>query len=348
MTGISLLWLWSKRGFIFISYVFLVCFAAVLPIDSIAQASQSSNNALNTFIVVGALVIFAVVCIILIVGRSLYFKSCLQDVPRRYIPSTAIDLPHRGSRELVTQGVEASKQLSTMFIKPKDPVIHPGVEPPERCDDPNIDKVFPEYLNYHSCIKNIADRFKYKGVFMSVDKNKLDIDSTFSDIVREKYIISNENVAVKQNAERLIELYEVLRFSGNPITREQFVYFVELCIYLVEHSLTHHIEEDLTKFPSNTMFSIGEFSTGLQASRIQSRYSAAQSFENDFGENLLNAQLSELLQNKSRIEEERLGRLRRLAGSINESEDEAISSSISRWNTSSGSITNSYSTVVRH
>lgn len=144
-----------------VATIFLIGFSIVLPVDSIAQAAQSSNNAFNTFIVVGALVAFAVVSIAIIVARILFYRSCVQDIPRRYLPITPNDLPHRGSRKMIIENMEKTKELSVLFKRPKEPVIHPGLEPPERCDDPHIEKLFPDYLNYRSCIKNLSDRLKY-------------------------------------------------------------------------------------------------------------------------------------------------------------------------------------------
>lgn len=117
MSGFAKLKSWLYKASLFVSLILLIGFSVVLPIDSIAQASKSENNAFNTFIVVGALVVFGVFCIFIIIGRMLFHKSCLKDIPRRYIPITPADLPHRSSREAVLQNMERSKELTILLKK---------------------------------------------------------------------------------------------------------------------------------------------------------------------------------------------------------------------------------------
>ena len=296
--------IWSKRGFICITYIFLVGFAAVLPIDSIAQASQSSNNALNTFIVVGALVIFVIVCIVVVAGRTLYFRRCLQDIPRKYIPITAIDLPHRSSRELILQNMENSKKLSNIFNRPKDPVIHAGMEPPARCDDPSVEKIFPEYLNYGVCIKMIADRLKYKGIFISLNSKVLENDKTFSDLVMQQFRTDRSSESVNEKAIKLIEIYETVRFSGDEITRDQFLKFVEYCIYLMEETVAlDENEVDISKIRSAMTSYFDDTSLEKDISRIQSRCSANTGFNDKVNNLFINRQLSSLFYPKSKADE---------------------------------------------
>lgn len=268
--------IWLYRGCFFSSILLLVGFSAVLPIDSIAQASVSDNNALNTFIVVGAIVVFFVICIVIVIGRLIYRKSCLVDIPRRYLPVTAADLPHQESREYVLQNMNRSRELCLYFKKPKDPVIHDGLEPPLRCDiqfhNPNINtydikngnglyrrkqkqrrnnnsstnrdgsiitdslgKIFPEYLNYETCMKVVSNRIKYQGYFLSVINFGFETQDTFSDIIKKQFIDGNElNSIHVEKAKRYISLYQYLQYSGKPIKREDFIEFVELSIYFAD------------------------------------------------------------------------------------------------------------------
>ena len=213
----------------------LILFSAVLPIDSIAQAAESENNAFNTFIVVGALVVFVVICVTVLIGRLLYYRSCLVDIPRRYLPITPADLPHEESRQFIVKSMERSKELSVLFNTPQEPVIHAGLEPPKRCDIHNYEKIFPEYLDYKAAIKSIRTKFKYTGVFLPVSDTRADIDQTISDIINSNYInqgCSTNEEAVK--AKRFIHIYEYCTFSGEDVTREQFLEFVELYIYFAD------------------------------------------------------------------------------------------------------------------
>ncbi|CCK70483.1 Dlt1p KNAG_0E02220 [Huiozyma naganishii CBS 8797] len=222
------------RGSLFIVILLLIGFAAVTPIDSIAQATVSDNDAFNTFIVIGALVVFGVVCIIIIVGRMIYRESCLIDIPRRYLPITVADLPHKGSRDMLLQNMDRSKELTVLFKKPKDPVIHNGLEPPANCDLPDYEKLFPEYLNYESCLQTVASRIKYQGLFMSIMDLKLSLQDTFEDLITNQFIKGNNNKIQIEKARRYVDIYEFLQYSGKPIARELFIEFVELSIYFAD------------------------------------------------------------------------------------------------------------------
>lgn len=215
----------------------LISFSAVMPIDSIAQASESENNAFNTFIVVGALVVFVLLCITILVGRVIYNRSCLLDIPRRYLPVTPADLPHEESREFILESMERSKDLNVLFNIPIYPVIHPGLEPPERSASTNAEKIFPSYLDYKSAMKTISKKFKYTGTFLSLPDVGVNIDDTITDFVYSTYVKDNlENVEQINNAKKFIQIYEHCIFSGEDVTREQFLEFVQLCIYFTDNN----------------------------------------------------------------------------------------------------------------
>ncbi|GAV46799.1 hypothetical protein ZYGR_0A03960 [Zygosaccharomyces rouxii] len=246
--------LWLFRSIKAIVIIFLVGFSIVLPVDSIVQAAESSNTALNTFIVVGALVAFGLVSIIIIVGRIIFCRSCIQDIPRRYLPITPNDLPHRGSRKMIMENMEKSKELSILFKKPKEPVIHAGLEPPSRCDDPRYEKLFPDYLNYRSCIKSLSDRLKYQGIFLNNMNIDMKLGETFADVVSNQFTRNTRNKTQIDNSKKFIDLYKTIRYSGREVTRQQFIDFVSLAIYFVEVSLTRD-----DRSPA-----LGELNTGSQ------------------------------------------------------------------------------------
>lgn len=222
------------RAALVISLLFLVGFAAVLPIDSIAQASESDNNALNTFIVVGALVLFTLFGITILVGRYINHRSCLRDIPRRYLPLTPEDLPHKGSRELLLQNMERSKELGALFKKPKKYIIHPGLEPPNQPGMSEADRLFPELLNYDSCVKTVSNRLKYQGLFLTMTGLDIGLNDTFSDILSRQFVKNNTNRLQVEKAKKLIDIYEAVRYSGKEITRDQFERFVELLVYFAD------------------------------------------------------------------------------------------------------------------
>lgn len=225
---------WIHRGSLGFFILLAVCFAAVLPIDSIAQASASQNDALNTFIVVGALVAFAIICITIVIARIVYYKSCIIDIPRRYLPITEDDLPHNPSRNYLLSNMDKSHELSILFKQPNESIIHDGLEPPKRCDIPLREKVFPEYLNYENCMKIVSNRIKYQGFFLAIVDVNLKLEETFTDIITQQFIVSNNNKIQVEKAEKFIEIYEFLQFSGKPINRNLFTEFVELCIYFAD------------------------------------------------------------------------------------------------------------------
>ncbi|KAL3232527.1 Defect at low temperature protein 1 [Nakaseomyces bracarensis] len=224
--------------------LFLLGFSIVLPLDAIVQATQSDNDGFNTFIVVGAIAAFGVCVVSLFVGNIYRHRTLMKDVPKRYLPITPGDLPHNPSRNMVVDNMSRSKELSTLFKKPKDPVIHPGLEPPARSDYPDIPKLLPEYLNYKICIKSVTDRLKYYGLFLNNASDDVAIAQTFTDIVKAEFVIGNKNKYQVRRATLFIELYETLRFSGEEVTREQFLDFAENCIYfsdlLSTKDITNH------------------------------------------------------------------------------------------------------------
>ncbi|EJS44234.1 dlt1p [Saccharomyces arboricola H-6] len=278
MSGLARLKSLLYKGSLFVSLVLLIGFSVVLPIDSIAQASKSENNAFNTFIVVGALVVFGVFCIVIIIGRMLFHKSCLRDIPRRYIPITLADLPHRSSRESVLQNMERSKELTILLKKPKDPVIHDGLEPPKRCDYPSNEKLFPEYLNYADCIKSLTDRLKYHGLFLNNLDVRMKLEDTFADVVKSQFVNRNANKVQLEKAKEFIDLYETIRFSGKDVTRHQFINFVELCLYFGDMTLTRD-----TSFINLQNFKLNGSSNNVVRTN-ESKYSINPFDENEYAQ----------------------------------------------------------------
>lgn len=204
-----------------------------------AQASKSQNDALNTFIVVGAFVVFGVLCITITVGRIFVQRSCMQDIPKRYIPLVSEDMPHKGSRNLILKQMSRSQKLNNLFQKPKDHVIHDGVAPPIYAHDVDgeVDttEVLPAYLNYEESIKIITSRLKYQGVFTNIMTLDLERDDTFAEIVHSLF---GNNKKCGEEIEEYIDLYETIRFSGKEISQEQFLRFMDLSLYFVDIILT--------------------------------------------------------------------------------------------------------------
>ncbi|CAR23436.1 Dlt1p [Lachancea thermotolerans CBS 6340] len=226
MNGDEKLGIWLYRTSLVVLVLFFVGFSVVVPIDAMAQASRSTNDALNTFIVVGAFVAFGVLSIIIAVGRVLVQRSCLQDIPKGYLPITPEDMPHQPSRSMILEQMDRSHKLAVLLKKPKEPVTHDGLARPDS-DDHGL----PPLLNYEDSIKIITSRLKYQGVFSNLVKLDSDTGDTFATIARS---MSAQNKLSSSEAAEYIKLYEAIRFSGKEITKEQFLQFMDRSIFFLD------------------------------------------------------------------------------------------------------------------
>lgn len=206
-----------------------VGFSVVIPLDCIIQASSSSNNALNTFIVVGAIVAFVVFLASISTARFLIFKRALQDVPKRYIPTTEEDMPHKRSREHVVNSMKKAAELSELFKKPKEPVFHAGLEPKES-------EQFPAYFRYADPVKYIADRFRFDGAFLGNFITESSLGETIGASISKGF--EKEERPYKPYLNEYISLYEKFRFSDKDIERDELVRFMKLYAILSDFVVT--------------------------------------------------------------------------------------------------------------
>ncbi|SCV05216.1 LANO_0H02608g1_1 [Lachancea nothofagi CBS 11611] len=249
MDGKSRLAVWLYRGSLVVLILFFVGFSVVMPIDAMAQASRSTNDALNTFIVVGAFVAFGVLSIVIALGRVFVQRSCLQDIPKRYLPITPEDLPHRASRELLLRQMDRSHELAQIFKTPSESVIHPGLSRPidkdaEDNDDQNGGvsvPSLPPLLNYEDSVKIITSRLKYQGVFSNLLELDPPVGNTFADIIHTLFTQTGQH---PHEAAVYVELYEHIRFSGQEITAVQFLRFMDLSLYLVDALMSAHGQQN--------------------------------------------------------------------------------------------------------
>ncbi|QEU62388.1 Dlt1 [Kluyveromyces lactis] len=214
-----------------------VGFSVVVPLDCIVQASDSSNDAVNTFIVVGAAVVLVVFGISISFARVLIFRRSLQDIPKKYIPVTAQDMRHKPSREYVIEKMKRAGELAEKFKVPKEPVLHAGMEPKDS-------DMFPEHLKYAEIVKFISDRFRFDGALLLNFVTESDLSTTFKTALYK--LFENEKHPYKQYLDEFISLYEKFRFSGQDIERNDFVKFLRLYKYLAD--LSNNL--DLTRIES--------------------------------------------------------------------------------------------------
>ncbi|CUS22869.1 LAQU0S07e01970g1_1 [Lachancea quebecensis] len=226
MKGDEKVGVWLYRTSLVVLVLFFVGFSVVVPIDAMAQASRSTNDALNTFIVVGAFVSFGVLSIVIAVGRVLVQRSCLQDIPKGYLPITPEDMPHQPSRSMILEQMDRSHKLAILLKKPKEPVTHDGMARPDS-DDHGL----PPLLNYEDSIKIITSRLKYQGVFSNLVKLDSDTGDTFAKMAKS---MSTQNRLSSNEIKDYVKLYEAIRFSGKEITKEQFLQFMDQSIFFLD------------------------------------------------------------------------------------------------------------------
>ncbi|CEP61023.1 Dlt1p LALA0_S02e05006g [Lachancea lanzarotensis] len=228
---------WFYRGSLVVLVLLFVGFSVVMPIDAMAQASRSNNDALNTFIVVGAFVVFGVLSIIIAAGRVFVQRSCLQEIPKRYLPFTPEDLPHRGSREFILRQMDHSHDLAEILKKPAGIVVHAGLSRPVHENEEDGNVTLPSLLNYEESIKIITSRLKYQGAFFGLTELNPPIGHTFADVIHSLFTHTGQHPI---EATEYVELYEQIRFSGQEITSEQFLRFMDLSLFLVDVLLRMH------------------------------------------------------------------------------------------------------------
>ncbi|AET40476.1 Dlt1p Ecym_6079 [Eremothecium cymbalariae DBVPG len=225
---------WLHRTSLTIFCSLLVAFSLVMPIDSVVQAARSGKNALNTSVVVGAVVLTGIVFAVFATSRVLVHRSCIQDIPKRYIPITKHDILHSACRDEITKCIEFTHKSGKDLRTPMRKVVHDGLEPPPNPKFPGDDTI-PPLLNYKTCLKVVADRFKFQGMFLNnLDANPR-IGSTFSQYVREQF--KSEDEALTRRVDEFIDLYEKIRYSDTPIRREEFLRYMDISLYFVDLSL---------------------------------------------------------------------------------------------------------------
>lgn len=215
---------WSYRTSFFIFMTLFIGFASVVPIDSISQASQSDNNyALNTFVVVGALVLFGITASVISITRVYLLRTALADIPKRYVPIEPNDLP-RGCSEMIQDNITRCEEVRTRALQTPGVAKHPGLSGPDS-------ELLPPLLKFDDAVRSIGMKLKW-------DKNFPGSELTVPENMSFREAIAYSQTKVPSSNPELcrqyVELYEELRYSGKLITEEQFVSFMQLCIDFME------------------------------------------------------------------------------------------------------------------
>lgn len=254
---------WSYRSSLIFFIVFFAGFCSVIPIDSIVQASESSNYALNTFVVVGALVLFGVTGIVLTISRIYIQRSALQDIPKRYVPLDDGDLP-KECDVMVNENFKKCEHIRSKALDTDEDVKHPGLSGPKS-------ELLPPSLSFEEVVRAIGDRLKWGGALIGTDY-EVPSNSSFREIVaylEEKMIATD----YKLNRE-YVELYEELRFSGDLIDEEKFIKFMKMSIEFVkitrlnmgESLERRYSESELSRSSTNLYSKLSLPRTGIMGS----------------------------------------------------------------------------------
>ncbi|AMD21770.1 HFL086Wp [Eremothecium sinecaudum] len=218
---------WSRRLCSLLLLLLVILFSLAMPIDCIVRASMTPNDALNMFIVFGALIVIAVMSVVLGVGRILVFRSCMQEIPKRYIPITDRDIPNKECRDQINKFLKFTHDFRRKFSKPVEMVVHDGLEPPKSLNAVHDNKI-PPLVNYQTCVKIIADRLKFQGIFINNAELDINLGTTFAQQVHAHFPSTGEHTKL---AEKYIDLYETIRYQGKPVTRANFIDFMELTLF---------------------------------------------------------------------------------------------------------------------
>ncbi|ODQ79161.1 hypothetical protein BABINDRAFT_8754 [Babjeviella inositovora NRRL Y-12698] len=261
---ILLLILSVSWGFLFLILIALV---AVIPVDAIVQL-KNSVYIFNIFVIVSVCAFFIVVTLSIYFSRLFQFRAAIEDIPKHYIPITEQDLGDKVFHS-IKESLERTR-AALVSLGPKDIhlINHPGLSPPAYTDDtlsrnekhdphdfaldPDIHdamSTLPPNLVYEDVLRSIGDKIKFGDHhFFNLE---MAIPAYFS--FREIFYFLGEShfhdhpqqARVEELIDELVDLYEHLRFSGQPIRLDQFVDFMALLIMFLRYiSVAQNNESD--------------------------------------------------------------------------------------------------------
>lgn len=218
-------WLWLYRFTFLLFMVFFLLFCAVMPIDAISKASKSANYALNTFVIVGALVAFGLIATFMATTRIYLIRSSLSDIPKRYVPLDVDDLPH-SCISMIEANFERCESIRQRALKAPKVVRHPGLS------GPDSDTV-PPLLNFDDAVRALGLKLKWDNTNLFIDSFEVPPNLSFREIVA--FLEMNRALVNNELCQEYVELYEELRYSGRLITEDKFIRFMELAIDFVKN-----------------------------------------------------------------------------------------------------------------
>lgn len=214
------LWLYTS-SFVIIMMIIL-SMSSVLPIDVIVLSkTNNSHLATNTVIILVICAVFIFFSSILHMFRLFYDKMLLQEIPKPYIPITENDIGSRTSEAIEEEMVRCREILER--AKPKGNISHPGLY---HRSEGSTDVEFPDNLIYENVVKVIGQELKYNGTLTVSNDKILRLDNHYT--LRELLSIFRNDQVVAN----FLDLYEKLRFSGEPVTSEEFKDFLQKWNYV--------------------------------------------------------------------------------------------------------------------
>lgn len=204
--------LFYKVSFLFLVFL-LICCCALLPIDILIQSTKNVQSnahlAINAILVIACCVVFIVVSIIFTSYRFLRFYRLLMDIPKLYIPSQQNDFTSSNYYNFVEDNIKRCQRIYYELNKvPHSELIeHDGLSNPIENNG-----IIPNSLVYEDILRSIGDRIRLNPNFKHLDS------FSFYEIFQK-----SEN---DSNSEKLISLYEKIRFSGKPINQDDFLEFL--------------------------------------------------------------------------------------------------------------------------
>lgn len=261
-------WLYSTS--LIVVMAFFAGFCAVIPIDAISQASTAkSNYALNTFVVVGALVLFGIVAAFITSARIYSKKMALQDIPKRYVPLDEGDLP-RSCLKMINENFDRCEKIRQKAMFVSESIKHPGLSSPNST-------LLPPLLPFDDVVKTVGMKFKW-----SQELNDTEITIPKSLSFREIIAFLEDKIGreTPEKSRELVELYEELRYSGKLITEDKFIAFMEFSVELLKNTrMAIEVEEFRANNGNNSQGRSGSFLyPSSEISRSRSTFDALSSY----------------------------------------------------------------------
>lgn len=237
-------WLYS------ISLVLIVCltigFIAVTPIDIMAKTSSGTPDpAVKVVIVTVVCVLFLVWSFIIYFARVVRLRIRMNDIPSKsiYIPSRHDFVPqvwHHIDDELKRCLTQVRVEAGPLYAH--EPINCNGLAPPQYIQKNNEKNghvnLLPPLTRYDEIIQSLGDKFmnsnRFKGrqgtsanmTKMAMTMVDIPVNYSFKEIVLylEKMYSGQEDCW--DGSDRLVELYEKFRFSGELISEEDIMEFM--------------------------------------------------------------------------------------------------------------------------